>query len=388
VFWFHKLDDELDNLRIALEWALAADVEAGLRISAIPWRFWQARGYLEEISEWLAQVLERYNTVDTLHVQALAVYSLCIFRRGNFPETIRIAEQSLQMARTLSDQGLEAFSLSFLGVFTLVHGNIGEGVHLLEQSLDIYRALGDKIGQANTLEWLSANNVDKQYAIDSSRESLRLNRELGHLSGITHSLSSLAQKTIGMGDVSSPTRWLEEALSISRQIGDLTSEDEILTVFGILVYWQGDYEQARTYYEEALMLCEKSGDHFQYLWAYVYMAYAVLRQGDIQRAREMFETSIRDIQKADMMIGMVFAIEGLASLNVDQNQPERAALLFAWTDAIREKTGDYRPLIEQGSVEKDLAVIHSQLDDAEFEKLSANGRTMTEEQAIALALEE
>ena len=62
--------------------------------------------------------------------------------------------------------------------------------------------------------------------------------------------------------------------------------------------------------------------------------------------------------------------------------------LFAWADAMREKIGDHRPPVEQDSVERDLAVIHSQLDDAEFAKLSAEGRAMTTEQAIALALEE
>ena len=52
------------------------------------------------------------------------------------------------------------------------------------------------------------------------------------------------------------------------------------------------------------------------------------------------------------------------------------------------KIGDHRPPVEQASVEKDLAVIHSKIDDTEFTRLSAEGRTMTVEQAIALALEE
>jgi len=135
-------------------------------------------------------------------------------------------------------------------------------------------------------------------------------------------------------------------------------------------------------------MSEKIGDHFEDLWAHVHMAYAVLRQGDIQRAREMFEDSIRGTQKADMMIGMVYAIEGLASLNVNQERPERAAPLFAWADAMREKIGDHRPPVEQASVERDLEVIRSKIDDTEFTRLAAEGRTMTVEQAIALALEE
>ena len=54
---------------------------------------------------------------------------------------------------------------------------------------------------------------------------------------------------------------------------------------------------------------------------------------------------------------------------------------------MREKIGDHRPPVEQNSVERDLTVIHSQLDDAEFAKLSGVGHAMTTEQAIALALE-
>ena len=54
---------------------------------------------------------------------------------------------------------------------------------------------------------------------------------------------------------------------------------------------------------------------------------------------------------------------------------------------MREKIGDRRPPIEQASVENDLAVIHSNVDDDEFTRLSAEGRPMSVEQAIARALE-
>jgi len=54
---------------------------------------------------------------------------------------------------------------------------------------------------------------------------------------------------------------------------------------------------------------------------------------------------------------------------------------------MRERIGDHRPPVEQDSVERDLAVIHSTLNDDVFLKLSTEGRALTTEQAIALALE-
>jgi len=54
---------------------------------------------------------------------------------------------------------------------------------------------------------------------------------------------------------------------------------------------------------------------------------------------------------------------------------------------MREKIGDRRPPVEQESVDGDLAVIHSKLKDTDVERLSAEGKTMTVDEAIALALE-
>jgi len=388
VFWFNKLDDEFDNFRMALEWALVTDVESGLRIASIPFRFWDGHGHLQEVGKWLADFLEVYNKTNELRVQALVVFSICFFRQGNFPKSIKIAKQSVQIARTLSDKQLEAFSLSFLGLFTELQGNVEEGTHLLEQSLALSRSLDDKVGQANTLEWLAYDHTNSERAIVFAKESLSLHRELGNLTGIANALMVLARETLWGGDVSLPAPWLDEALIISRQLGDQTTELSVIIACGILEYWKGNYPKAIALFEESILLSEKIGDHFSNLWTHIRMAHAFLRQGDIQHARIMFRDSIENAHKVNFMIVLVYAIEGVASLNVHQGYCERATLLFAWTDAMREMIGDHRPPVEQASVEKDLAVIHTQLGDEEFAILSAEGCTMTVQQAIALALEE
>jgi len=387
VFWLNKLDDEIDNFRMAIEWALSNDVEAGLRIAATPWRFWLGRGYFQEVGAWLQSLLEQYKTTDALHAQALAIQSSCIFRQGNFPEAVRLAKQSVEMARTVSDQRTEALSLAFLGVTMTIQGNMAEGISLLEQALAIYRSLGDKIGQAGTTEWLSANNKDMERALAYAQESLALAREMGDLSGLVPRLCMLARLTLWNGDLTSPSAWLEEALSISRQLNDRSAEAYTVSTYGNFAYWQGNYPQAIAYHEEAIRLNEKIGDHYQNLWANVNMAHAVLRQGDIQKARALFADNIQSTQKANLTIALVYTVEGVANLYMNQSQPERAAQLFAWADTMRDQIGDHRPPVEQASVERDLAVIHSKLNDAEFEKLSTAGRAMTTEQAVALALE-
>jgi non-specific serine/threonine protein kinase len=387
VHWANKLEDELDNFRAALDWALKTNVESGLRIASIPWRFWDDRGHLQEIGRWLAVFLECYHNTDALYVQALIVFAFSFYRRGNFPDATRIAEQSMEMTRIIRDRQLEAHSLSLLGLVTLTQGNVAEGVPLLEQSLAISRALGNKIGQANTLEWLSYDHNNSERAIAFSKESLGLYRELGHLAGIANSLMILARLTFWTGDYSSPVPWVEEALSISRQLGNQTAENDAFITFGILAYWKGDYAQAIDYFEESIRMSEKSGYRFQNLWTHIRMAHAVLRHGDLHRARKLFVEGINNAHKTGFMIALVYAIEGVASLNVIQGQLEWAIRLFAWADAVRERIDDQRPPVEASSVEKDLAVIRSSLNDTEYKNLFAEGSSMTTEQVIALALE-
>jgi hypothetical protein len=105
------------------------------------------------------------------------------------------------------------------------------------------------------------------------------------------------------------------------------------------------------------------------------------------KSKGMFRLGIQQFQKANNVIGLAYAIGGLASLLVKQDQPEHAERLFAWSDAVREKFNDFRPPIEQASVERDLAVIHSKWNHVQLASLSAEGRSMTVEPATAYALE-
>jgi predicted ATPase/DNA-binding CsgD family transcriptional regulator len=387
VFWFKKLDNELDNFRSAVEWALAKDVESGLRISAIPWRFWQRRDYLQEAGERLGQLLDRYPTPDSLRAQALAIRSHYIYLGGNTTEARAVAEQGLQLARSLSDRQNEALCLLFLGKIIAAPGAHQEGISLFEQSLAIYRALGDKIGQATATIGLAINHNDPEHSQSLFLESLKLHRDLGNLYDIAFCLTNLARRRILAGDLSAPSAWLEEAKILFRELGAQVDEGNVIHYFGILAYWQGNYQQALTYLEQAIDLFETAGNPHWPTWSRVSMAYVFLREGNRRQAGNIFENCIQQFQKDESVIGVIYTVEGIASLYMNQERLKHATQLFAWADIMREKLSDHRSPVEQKSVERDLAVIHSKLSDVEFAKFSEEGKAMAVEQAIALALE-
>jgi predicted ATPase/class 3 adenylate cyclase len=385
--WLDRLENELDNLRLALEWALDGDVPAGLKLMENSFPFWEARGYLRESSDWLRNLLERYHQEDSLRARLLALFAWWVGFMMDFNQALKNADQSLQLSRAISDRQAEASSLLALGVATAVRGDMETGIQIVEQSRAIYQELGDLMGQASANLWLSLDHNDLERSKALVSESLRLFRELGHISGIANSLGELAMRTIWAGDFSTPVAWLEEAHSLYRQLGDQSGESKILYLYGILKYWQGDYLNACTYSEEAIAISEKYGNSIYTFWARATRMYSMMQQGDLPKAKELFASSVQECQKANDEIGLLFTLEGLSSLQFKLEHFQTAARLFGWTDARRVEIGNQRPPVEQASIEKEQELLCSKLGDEAFKALYKEGTALTLDQAIALTQE-
>jgi tetratricopeptide (TPR) repeat protein len=153
-------------------------------------------------------------------------------------------------------------------------------------------------------------------------------------------------------------------------------------VLAELAFRQEDYAQAQAYYEESLSIYQE-GRH----WESAHLAYVLLRQGALARAREVFAESQLRFQALGSKTGVVYALEGMASLAVAEGRWSKAAQLFGWADATRVTLDDRRPLVEQADVDRDLATVQAHLDDASFAQAWAAGQALTMEQAVACALD-
>jgi ABC-type multidrug transport system ATPase subunit len=212
VFWLNKLDEDLDNLRLALESALTKDIKAGLELITVPVFFWEIRTNIQEWQGWLAQFLERYEEPDSLRARGLIIHAHLLGMTNGLKKAEDIARQALALSRAISDRYMEAYSLWGLGSNLTVQGKMEEGIPLVEQSLSIYRSIGNLLGQAIAARWLSLKTNDPEHSKSLLLESLRLSREMGNLSGIAVCLNLLADKAIRAGDFPSAIAWLEEYL--------------------------------------------------------------------------------------------------------------------------------------------------------------------------------
>ena len=208
----------------------------------------------------------------------------------------------------------------------------------------------------------------------------------GDVIGTAYALSDLGMVALWQGDFAQAQRWFEESLQLQGSIGG--PDPMILMHLGELALRQGDYERARAYFERGLTVSQETGITVIALWSTAYLGYVYLREGEEACAQETFAEVQQRFRERGSKIGVVYALEGLASLAVHQHEFERAVRLYAWADAARATIGDQRPHVEQQEVDQDYVVIRAQLTAEAIAQAHREGCAMTMEQAVAYAWEQ
>jgi predicted ATPase/DNA-binding SARP family transcriptional activator len=384
--WIQMLERELDNIRAALGWALKIDVEAGLQIMAALWRFWLF-GYVREGESWLGKLFASGDTIQP-DVKAKALWVLGQFNvyLHNAERTHALAEESFAIYQELGDQSGIAYC-NYLRC-SLVADQAERETRLLE-CLTLFRAIDDKLGFSDVLtNWFFITGVVRNYEQAKAylEEGESINRELGHLAGIANILNVSGQLAARNGEYQLAQRKLTEGLELYESLG-LKDNSEILCNLGILYYRIGDHPKGLTYLEESLSVCRQAGNTFTSYWSLVFLGYVFLRMGEIVQAQQTFIKSLHQFKEVGGVIGVVYTLEGLASLAVKEAQAERAVCLFAWADKTRKSIKDPRPPVEQEDVERDIVTVLEMIGDEAYATAYAEGETMTMEQAISCALE-
>lgn len=384
--WLNRLEKELDNLRAALNWALETDCEAGLQLVTASWRFWDL-GYVAEGEMWLAQLMAKADLVaPAIKAKALQVWATFNFSLFKREEARQLFEQSLTMHQALQDEAEVVNSLRFLTIF---HGLI-EGQRALLDLLSRLRKPGYELQLAETLLWLGyyeaqQNNYEKAEAF--VRESESLFRKMNHLAGLADALQWFGQFATWQGTFEAARLPLEESLAIQKQLGERRVFSS-LQMLGVLNLKLGNYPQAIQFLNESLALTQHSGAIAFGYWTFIHLGYAQLRLGAHEEAHQVFTKSLKQFNDVQEQIGVVFTLEGFASLAVTQKQAERAVRLFAFADQMRVALHDPRPFSEQADVERDLAAIREMIDQNTFDAAYAAGQALTIDEALAYALED
>jgi predicted ATPase/DNA-binding SARP family transcriptional activator len=307
-----RLDEELDNLRVALRTAETTNGRIMLRLVNALGRFWQIRGYWSEGRNWIdrALALPQADSADALRANALNWASMLATYQGDLSRGEKYAALGLSIWEKLVDTRGMANSLGCLGIVVCNRGDYAGSRRYHAQSLDLARANGDETGMAGELGYLG-NVAMAQGDYEAARayyaESLALRRKLQDVWGVAASLNNLGLLARHDRDWKAAHRFLEESLTLRRQLGDRRCVAITLNLLGLCACEQEEVEPARRYLTEGLAHCREIGDR-------------------------------RSI---------AYALEAFASLAHLEGQPERAVRLLGAASALREEIASPLPPSEQ-----------------------------------------
>jgi predicted ATPase/class 3 adenylate cyclase len=227
VFWLNKLDDELDNLRIAMEWSLTTNnSESALRIAGALGQFWWTHNiHLEEGREWIRRATEA-GSHNNAQSKALHWGSVLARTQEDFLIARKLSNESLELCHMLDDKEGTAKALSVLGSIDYFENEFSTAQKNWNDALIIYRQLEDKQGIASVLNnlghiYLAQGNAIKAQSI--YEECLTICRELENKWFTLYIIGNLGDTAFAQGNSMRSRELYEEGLTISGELGDKNS---------------------------------------------------------------------------------------------------------------------------------------------------------------------
>jgi len=242
------LELELDNLRAALQWTMAADVELALQLIVWSRPLWEIRGRLREGAQWLDDVLAAAgDDWPKWRAQALGFAGTAALRRGAVDDAEGYWQTMLDLALELGEPEAIARGYSDVGTAAAARGDWERSRELLERAAELFRELGEKKRLSVVLANLGhvAGAVgDLDAGTEYTLESLALDRERGDIQRQAISLNNLGDFAAGRGEHDEARRWLAECTEIAMQIGYREVIAHALVTLARVAKAEGDAAQA------------------------------------------------------------------------------------------------------------------------------------------------
>jgi non-specific serine/threonine protein kinase len=350
--WLAHLQEEHDNLRAALRWALERGAEAdALRLATPLHVFWFIHGHLGEGRRWLdAALAHATNAPPALRAKALFAASELAGEQGDVALGLALAERSVALYRGLGDTAGLPFALFALGWKVAARGDLDRAEAVLGECLDLSRRTGNHLGEA-------------------------------------HALTALAQLAVVRGELARAVALSEQALVVCRELGSTWGRIVVLHNLGVYLWERGEHGQARACLEECVALRERLRDPWGGAISLLVLGGLALERGDADGAARLLRQSLARHRILGNTGRVTLCLRGLGCAAALQHQLARAARLFGAVAGFRELWAEERAATRAG-YERALAAVRAALDEATWSAAWAAGQAMTLDEAAAYASED
>lgn len=288
------IDDEIDNIYVAWQWAveqvwldrLGAATEGVYQYQQLRGRYRQGQATFEQVLAALPSQVQALSTavdvpaeaaasslgsatqVAILRCQWLARLGAFCYFNNDHTQAMTYLDASLALARELDRPQDMAFALKLLGWSKGWQGEEHEGIAFLQQALAISRALDDQVAIAETL-WQLGNiyaHTDRYVEAKAlAVEGLTIGQQLEHVGIIIRAADTLGLICYHLGENEEAEQYYRRALALAEAIGHW---DGIMRAAGGLglVGLNGDEQKALAmlpYVEQSLAISHRMGHQLE-----------------------------------------------------------------------------------------------------------------------------
>jgi predicted ATPase/class 3 adenylate cyclase len=269
--------------------------------------------------------------------------------RSHFAEGTRRLEDAL--ASNVEDGPLTARALTYLGAIDATLGRFADALSRLEQAIVLWRTVGDETDLAaarDELGWALYAAGEESRAVELFQQNLELARSLGHQALVSRSLAGVCQMLVVTGQFERA-----EPLALELYASMRGSED--------VVY-----------------MC--AADH--------YLADCAMHRQDYTLAEQHRLSALETVLTSESVMQQAIEIHGLALTAAGLGRDEEALRLEGAVDAKYAELGTVLALLSFYATwrERDLGAARARLGEPRATAAFDEGRAMTWDQAIELAL--
>jgi predicted ATPase len=359
-------------------------------------RFWM----LETIREYASEQLDASGERDAL-------------RRRHADYFLALAEEA--------EPGLRQESPVWLERLECEHDNLSAALDRLETARRYESVL--RLAAALARFW------DRKGYLAEGRHRIEgaLEREVGASPARAKALNGAALLASRTGDAVTARQRAEEGLKLHRELGDTWGTADSALWLGFANFQQANIAGALRLYAESRRLFAEAGDEHAALHATRFLAGATTQSGDLGRARELYEElregaqalrwkpmeaeslaalgegAVREGRLADAVslltqaihmhrdidepLGIAQDLARFASARAREGRAATAVRLLAASQTLHEEIGASPSIWVVRMNEATLSIVRAQIDDASIAEAWEHGRTLTADDAVALALD-
>ena len=189
-------------------------------------------------------------------------------------------------------------------------------------------------------------------------------------------------------DFSTAIEHHSKASELLKEYGNRWSYGINMYGFGHLYMVQRDFEKSREKYKIAMQTMQELGSTRNVIMIKSDLAHLLRYEGKYVEAIPAYHETIKEWQRMGHRAAIAHQLESLAFIAKAMEQTERTALLFGSAEALRQKIEIDMTPQEREEYDKEVADLKANMNEKEFTSLWAEGRSMTMDEAIELALSE